>query len=225
MNYPKTQRRRLAGAKVQVGKSWGLIHPDRWQALAQLDPAGVFLDVGCARGSYVERLRAMGRTAWGTDLLLYTTWVSRPHCFQSDAPYLPIVSHSVDYLFAFEVLEHISQPLSVLREFKRVTRQNLILPVPNCEVPSALRRAGLTFHHYVDPTHTNFSTSQSLHQAVTAAGFRVESVRLINPVLPELLTFAAWRMPNQLASRLARLLQQVPGRCQFYLTILLAASA
>jgi len=225
MNDSELQRKKLAEAKMQVGKSWGVIHPDRWQALAQLDPAGVFLDVGCAGGSYVERLRAMGRTAWGTDLLLHTTWVSRPYCFQSNALHLPVASHSIDYLFAFELLEHISQPLRILREFKRVTRRNFILSVPNCEVPSALRRAGLTFHHYVDPTHTNFFTAQTLHQTVATAGFKVESVRLINPILPELLTFAAWRMPSQLASRLARLLQKLPGRHSFYLTILLIASA
>jgi SAM-dependent methyltransferase len=217
------RRMQLDASRRAVGRSWGRSHPQRWQAVSALDPDGTILDVGCSNGSYVERLRDAGRTAWGTDVLADDGW-NRPVYFQSDAAALPLRSDAVDYVVAFEVLEHLPRPVEHLTEFRRVARRKLVLSVPNCEVPEAMRRSGVTFHHWVDPTHENFFTRESLAAALSEAGLSATDMKLINPIRPELLLLLTWRMPRQIVEPLARWLERIPGRRELPMTILATAT-
>ena len=48
---------------------------------------------------------------------------------------LPFPSQAFDTVTAFELLEHVREPDTVLDEFHRVCRQNAILTMPDCETP------------------------------------------------------------------------------------------
>ena len=214
---------KLRDGHCRVGRSWGGIHSARWRAIEALDDDATILDVGCSVGRYVEKLRARGRIAWGTDLLQDDAW-SGSYFFRSDARALPLAADSVDCIIAFEVLEHLPNPADCLREFRRVGRRKLVLSVPNCSVPEVMRRAGVTFHHWVDPTHVNHFTEESLLELLSAEGFTVESMRLVNPIRPELLVLSTWRVPVRLAAIAVRLLERVPWRVECPMTILATAS-
>ena len=73
--------------------------------------------------------------------------------------------------------------------------------MPNCETPVELRRAGLTFHHWVDRSHVNFFDAGSLAALLESAGLRVREVRGINPISPERLLLATWRVPDRPAGQ------------------------
>jgi len=213
----------LQDAQRRVGRSWGEIQPERWRAVLDLDADATILDVGCSRGRYVDRLRALGRTAWGTDLLLDQTW--KPGLFfQGSALTLPLATDAVDCILAFEILEHLRDPVACVRELGRVARRKLVLSVPNCDVPAAMRASGVTFHHWVDETHVNFFTRKSLADMLSRAGLTVDEMRLINPIRPELLFLSTWRAPSRVAGTLAGWLERMPWRRKCHMTILATAT-
>jgi len=138
------------------------------------------LDVGCGNGAYVLHFADKFRIR-GVDHQRFEAWKLRPELFEiSDAQKLAFPDASFDTLLCFETLEHLPDPGAALREYLRVCRQNLILTVPNCELTPGMRGAGLIFNHWIDRTHVNFWTLDSISQQVVDAGFRVKARQHIN---------------------------------------------
>jgi len=97
------------------------------------------LDVGC------------GSKPWGNINLDLNVGKSKHHKFsydvkqiknftRGDATSLPFKNKSIDVLIARHCLEHIPEPLKAVIEFERVTREKIIIMVPN------------------NPTNTEFKT-------------------------------------------------------------------
>lgn len=206
-------------------RSWGRIVPARLDAVVRHAGPRV-LDAGCSTGAYVAELCRRGYDARGVDLLAHDEWRG-PHAerFQrADAAALPFMDGSFDTVISFEVLEHTLDPARVLREYHRVARKNLVLSVPNCEQPTEFKAAGLAYHHWVDRTHHQMFTSESLRRVIAENGFRVEVLDHINPILPQLLCLTAWRIPFPLAARISRLIAAIPFRRRYTMTLLAVAS-
>ncbi|MDA0244197.1 MAG: class I SAM-dependent methyltransferase [Chloroflexi bacterium] len=211
----------MANARQQVGQNWGKMNPERWRRVRQLPLHNTILDVGCSTGDYVLRLREIGYQAWGTDILREKSWDEHPVWFvQSDALCLPFSDKIVDTVLLFEVLEHLPRPAKYLREFSRVCRHTILLSVPNCTVPADFRQAGFTFHHWVDPTHVNFFTSETLSQLITEAGLKLEKMEIINFVRPEALWLATWGFRGRWVNALSRGLEKIPWRTKYGMTLL-----
>ncbi len=216
-------REHLAAQRATQAHTWGHILPERWQATAEYAGQSV-LDVGCANGVYVAKLLQSGRQAHGVDLLPYPAWSRLPgHFTVADATRLPFANHSFDTLIAFETLEHVPQPEHALAEMRRLLRDTLILSVPNCETPAALRDGGFSFHHWVDRTHVNFFTLDSLVSTVQAAGFRVQVAEPINPILPAVPLLTSFGVPLRPARGIARLLRRISPR-QYRMSLLVVAT-
>lgn len=206
----------------QRQSTWGYIAPDRWRAVAQY-AQGTVLDVGCANGVYVERLLSQQRTAYGIDLLRYAAWQQLPgRILQANAVHLPFKDNAFDTLLSFETVEHVPGPLDALREYHRVCRNTLIMSVPNTVVPEAFQHAGLTYHHWVDRSHVNFYTPDSLRAALVECGFEPVKVELINPTLPAYPLLRALRVPPKPADLIARALRKVSPE-QYRMSILAVA--
>lgn len=156
------------------------VNPDRLAAI-RTHAGHAVLDAGCGNGQYVRLLHDYD--IHGFDYKPFDAWSERPDRFRvADVTELPYADGSFDTVTAFEVLEHIPDFARALREFHRVARRNIIVTVPNCDIPDALSRSRLTFFHYTDPTHCNFFTLPSFTQAIRDAGFGIDHARLINPV-------------------------------------------
>lgn len=115
---------------------------------------------------------------------------------------------------AFEALEHLEEPMDALHEFHRVTRRMLLLTVPNCEITSGMRTSGLTYHHYVDPTHVNFYDLDSICAQVESASFSIVEKLLVNEINIFPLIGEAFRLPSvvtRLGTRAVRRLQKRYG--------------
>ncbi len=139
-------------------------------ALLQIDPHALALDLGCGRGEWLEKLQGMGFSVHGVDLDESMLSGCRDKGFtvtcQDALAYLSnLPDDSQTIVTAFHVIEHITieQLRALLTEALRVLKPAglLILETPN---PENLVVATRNF--YLDPTH-------------------------LRPIPPELLTFLA----------------------------------
>jgi SAM-dependent methyltransferase len=210
--------------KVRI-ESWGKINLHRLRAVLK-HGGHTILDVGCSTGAYVAYLNTDGYHACGIDLLADASWTQTEdrRYLIGTAPALPFPSQAFDTVTAFEVLEHIPEPDTVLTEFRRVCRQNIILSVPDCETPADILRAGLIYAHWRDRTHCNFFTQDSLGGVLGQAGFQVESITRINPILPDFVALRSLHVPFNLAYFVSRVLRRVPFRRQYSMTLLAIAN-
>ena len=170
-------------------------------------------------------LRAAGHSAYGLDLLPEESWRQGENQVYVNGivSALPFSDEAFGTVTAFEVLEHVHQPSRALAEIHRVCRKNVILTVPDCELPGDLLRAGVVYAHWRDPTHRNSFTRQSLASALGQAGFQIELLSRINPILPDFLVLRSFHVPFQLAYLASRVLRRVPFRTQYRMTLLAVA--
>ena len=89
-------------------------------------------------------------------------------------------SKSFDAITAFEILEHLSNPTAVLKEFNRVAESNIIITVPNCEQTPGMKLSEIVYNLYIDSSHINFWTLESIIDLVNSSGFQIYYGQLIN---------------------------------------------
>jgi SAM-dependent methyltransferase len=121
------------------------------------------LDLGCGIGGYSRALARRGFTMTALDVV--PEYVERARSIGVDADLydgerVPLEDGSVDTVILLEVLEHLEDPAALLREARRVARQNVLVTTPNCtqdfgEVP-------VEFSHMLDVDHRQFFTESSL---------------------------------------------------------------
>jgi SAM-dependent methyltransferase len=155
------------------------LNPDRIDALRDR-VQGPFLDVGCGTGAYVLH-GDLRFPSYGCDVRRFDAWAANPVRFSiADAARLPFRDASFDTVSCFETIEHLPAPLPAIRELARVSRRLVIVTVPNCDRTEGMRRSGLVYAPYVDPTHVNFLDLPALVSLLEEAGLDVREARLIN---------------------------------------------
>jgi SAM-dependent methyltransferase len=124
--------RRLSSSFGNVGKHDAIARRDRFinDHLVQLDDDALVVNVGCGVVRRFEPLCTCQYMA--TDLRTLSNVD-----FASDASSLPLSDGSVDTVVALELLEHVPQPLAVLREIRRILKPGGTVIV---SVPSAVPR-------------------------------------------------------------------------------------
>jgi len=179
------------------------INPERLRAI--LEHAGrSILDVGCGSGAYVLKL-ADRYEIFGVDVQHYETWNQMPHLFAaSEASELNFDDNSFDTILLFETLEHLPNPGRALEEYYRVCRKNLILSVPNCEITLGMRQSHMIYYHWIDRTHVNFFSMETITRTVQEAGFKVSKNYYINEISLMPLLTEAFNIPRSLTTVIIR---------------------
>lgn len=157
MSTQGNQRSRYAatgghGERLETYTKWGHQACDRYQAmrtasqqaaffLPYLRPGMKVLDCGCGPGSITIGLAEMVAPGdvWGIDLDLAALAKARNDAaakglanihFKHGSVYaLPYPDHSFDAVFSHAVLEHVGEPVAMLREMHRVTKPGGIIGV------------------------------------------------------------------------------------------------
>jgi len=213
----------LTRERNRIG-TWGQLNFARLEVIVQYAHNKI-LDAGCASGEYVRHLVSKGYDAHGVDILPSEDWGgdSKDRFRRGDLQRLPYEDEEFETVLAFEVLEHIDDVDGVLRELRRVTAKNLIVSVPDAAVQPVLVESGLAYHHWVDRTHINFFTMDSLRKCIEAHGFRIEYQGRINPICPEKIVFDSLRFPRLVSRSFSRMLGIIPFRKNYYMTLILVA--
>jgi 2-polyprenyl-3-methyl-5-hydroxy-6-metoxy-1,4-benzoquinol methylase len=155
------------------------------------------LDVGCGTGLNARMLRDMGHTVIGIDLSPVAIEKLRAAGFEGHVcdvvEGLPFDDESFDFIYASEVIEHLSDTERFLSELERVLKADgtLLLSTPNSAF-WPFRLLGLLGHTLTEmqhPGHLRFFSKKSLERAISIAGFDniQTSARHIYLVLPDAL--------------------------------------
>jgi len=147
---------------------------------ARIVPGGRYLDVGCGLGENVAAMQRLGMDACGVEPSPIAVEKSRAlgvrvACgFLRDAQY---PSDHFDLVTMYHVLEHIPDPMEVLRECYRIMRNGaeLVIGIPNIE-SLVLRVVGARDWTGFDPTHIHYFRWTSIEAAVRSAGFAVARI-------------------------------------------------
>lgn len=156
---------------------------------------GRVLDVGCGSGLLGTRLRAMGNTVWGADSAEQIADAARERLDRfllvdvtdTEALRNLVGDQLFDTIVFADVLEHLSDPLGVLRGYRRFLAPGgkVLISVPNVAVWNV--RLSLLFGRFdytptgtLDRTHLRFFTRSTLHRLLTEANLRAVMVD-VNP--------------------------------------------
>jgi 2-polyprenyl-3-methyl-5-hydroxy-6-metoxy-1,4-benzoquinol methylase len=143
---------------------------------------GRLLDFGCGSGGYLRRMADLGWRVTGLDMAEHVVRTVRDK-LACDAvvgtlPHPELAPASFDVVTMWQSLEHVHQPLAILREALRalVPGGTAVIAVPNFAGNSA-HWFGSHWFGLDLPRHLTHFTPTTLTDMLRTAGFRVKSVR------------------------------------------------
>ena len=153
------------------------------------------LDVGAAHGYLAEVLRSQGFEVTGIEADSVLGEEAAKHCdhfllLDLDGP-LPAFAAPFDVMVFGDVLEHLKNPLAVLREMMGSLKEDgvVLISVPN--VANLYVRLSLLFGRFdyqdrgiLDRTHLRFFTRKTFRQFVVDAGLEMEELTATPIPLP-----------------------------------------
>jgi SAM-dependent methyltransferase len=140
-------------------------------SMASTLPAPV-LDFGCGSGSLIRELRSIGLDAHGVELRVdaISATLSQdvtPHVTLYDGALpLPFPDKLFGSATLIDVMEHVAEFDSVLEEVRRLTREQILITVPDMSAVPLCAPHGVVPWHLLEGTHRRFFTQSSLSLAV-----------------------------------------------------------
>jgi 2-polyprenyl-3-methyl-5-hydroxy-6-metoxy-1,4-benzoquinol methylase len=143
---------------------------------------GRLLDFGCGGGSYLRRMHRQGWTVTGLDVAAEVIHKLRKdfdcRALIGSLPHDELQPSSFEVITMWQTLEHVHQPLAVLRSAYQllVPGGYLVVAVPNSDSWAA-QIFGSHWFGLDLPRHLTHFTPHTLRAMVQVAGFRVVSLR------------------------------------------------
>jgi SAM-dependent methyltransferase len=167
----------LEAARAQLAGTGSFDWSHQW-VFDQVRPSGQrrALDLGCGVGSALHLAKQAGWLPHGQDISQNALRVAREvfGCltFSESIDQLAAQGKKFELVTAFNLVEHLPQPLAYLKTVRQLVADGgcLGVVVPNYN-SYAMRHTHLA--EWLPPFHLNFFTFQSLQGALAGAGFRV----------------------------------------------------
>jgi methionine biosynthesis protein MetW len=177
------------------------------QVIDLVTPGSRVLDVGCAEGYVAAELLARGCSVVGIERDPRAAAIARERGIEVlglDVEAVPLAAARFDVVVFADVLEHLRDPVAVLRQALPAGRA--VVSLPNVAHWTARRsllggrfpREGFGLF---DRTHLRFYTRETAHELAGEAGFRVVAERFAGAPLPLESRFPALRRVRPLAVR------------------------
>jgi len=146
--------------------------------------AGRLLDFGCGSGTFLQRMHGSGWQVTGIDIAAVAVErihnESGLHALVGSLPHPELTAGSFDVVTMWESLEHVHNPLEVLRAAHQVLAPGgqLIVAVPNID-SLVYRWFGRDWYGLDLPRHLTHFNPWTLHMMLNRAGFRAGRIRMI----------------------------------------------
>jgi 2-polyprenyl-3-methyl-5-hydroxy-6-metoxy-1,4-benzoquinol methylase len=195
------------------------------RVLAELESALAgrrLLDVGCAHGFYLDAARARGWSVRGLEVSEYAAnYARRELGLDVDTVSIatpPANLGTFDAVMMWDVLEHIERPDLALAKVREHMDPQGRLVLSTGDYRSALQRlVGRRWRIFSDPTHVFFFDAQTVTRLLTAAGFKVLSVRRRGKYVS--LAMSLHQSPLPGAASLIRLLERIAWQPSLYVNL------
>ena len=156
---------------------------ERFDAIMEmLAPKSCVLDMGCGDGVLCSLLdRELGCTVYGADFSRVALERVKERGFPAvrvdiEKP-LPFADDSFDHVVCSEVLEHLFDPRTALKEMVRIASRSVVVTVPNVGfILDRLRLLVRGRFPVTDPGHIRFWTRTDFIEMVDELDLRVERV-------------------------------------------------
>lgn len=149
------------------------------ELLDQLEPyrkTNKILDIGCGIGFFLEEAKKRSWEVYGTELSEKSVEV----CVQKGINVIEGIlnptnykSEMFDVIMSFEVIEHINNPISELKNINSILRKDGLVYVTTPNFNSLLRhRLKAAYNIITYPEHLTYYTPKTLSKAFSNAGFK-----------------------------------------------------
>jgi len=135
------EREGLAARRYSGARFWERRYHTTRQAIVQdflgraIGPKTRFVDLGCGSGEYLRFARQLTPHVFGLDLSLNYLHRSRSlpgaHLVRGDVCRTPFNDHAFDVVLLSEVLEHVPDPDTLVRELFRLSVRTVLVSTPN----------------------------------------------------------------------------------------------
>ena len=154
----------------------------RCKAVMRWKSSGRLLDVGCATGEFLARMRGYGWQVQGVELSPTAAETARreydPDVLTGDLTQAQFPNHHFDVITLWDVLEHLHDPLAELAEINRTLKDDGLLVI---ELPNTRSFDAALFGPYwigLDmPRHLYVFPPAPLEAVLRQAGFQIASRR------------------------------------------------
>lgn len=157
---------------------WERRYDPELKLLSDLLPLrGRSLDIGCATGAFLKRLRDEGHEGEGIEMASASVeWARKHHGFRvtcGDVLSMAFPDHSFNLLTAWATLEHLEEPIPFLQKCRRmlVPEGWLALSIPH--VGSLSHRLLGAACRMVHPCHLLYFHGRSLERLLHRSGFEI----------------------------------------------------
>lgn len=191
------------------------IFPLHNESLPKLNP-GRMLELGCAAGAFMQKMKLKGWQVEGIETSVSASQMARKaglKVFTGSIEKAPEPDHPFDLVVAWMVLEHLHQPLDVLKRLFDWTKTGgwLVASVPNAgSIDFKLFRQ--RWYALQVPTHLYHYTPRSINMILRSSGW--QTVRIMHQrVLSNHFASAGYLLHDKVGpSRLSKFLIAYPER-------------
>lgn len=154
----------------------GMFMAERVGRVDGLRSRGRLLDVGCGEGTFLAAMSRRGWEAWGVEISSEgaARAAARPGLVIHQKPLAEcaLPSGHFDVITLWHSIEHVSDPGAVLREARRLLKDDgrLFLAFPNPESWD-FKLFGARWFHLDPPRHLNYFSPETMTRLLDAAGF------------------------------------------------------
>lgn len=214
-----------AGSRIERRTQWLREARTRMDWIQEHVSGGRILEVGAATGEFLRVAVDRNFEATGVEASSWAAEHARSFVPEAGVTtgtlgsWLATRPPSADAAAMFHVLEHVDEPVELLKELRAFLRPGgfLFLEVPNADARDA-RRDGIRWCLAAVEEHFTHFNTRSIRDALTTAGFVVESVttpslRLYDPLRVWFARRARWlsRGRFRASADLLRVVARAPG--------------